>query len=321
MPNLPDKILLYRSKNEYYPHLKQLLKNWKIDFIEAGVMAEINGQHLLEDIPIVMAIADQNDVNGIEFLRSVMQANNWIQRMMLTTHADPEIYERAVNKAHINYLIQIPVESEKLATYLRKSFQRYEQITRPFAKFDALASITTDILAENEKFRVESATDPLTKLMNRRSFNKILQRIWQRFKDKEIPFSIAILDIDHFKKVNDTFGHVAGDKVLQKIAEMILINQRIGMDYAFRYGGEEFAIVSSNTNAAEMETYVNRLLQSIRETVISFEDDEIQVTFSAGICQAAPDLSAEDLVKQADEALYKAKDSGRNLVLIHDSVD
>ena len=116
MPNLPEKILLYRSKNEYYPRLKQLLSDWQIGFIEASVMAEINRKHLLEDIPIAMAIIDQYDVNGIEFLRSVMQANNWIQRMMLTTHPDPEIYERAVNKAHINYLIQIPAEAEKLDT-------------------------------------------------------------------------------------------------------------------------------------------------------------------------------------------------------------
>jgi len=117
--------------------------------------------------------------------------------------------------------------------------------------------------------------------------------------------------------VNDQFGHQAGDHVLEKLAEIILNNQRIGIDYAFRYGGEEFAILSSNTNGQEMKMYLERLLTIVRETVVIYKDDEIKVTLSAGVCEVSFNESPESLIANSDAAMYKAKNSGRNQVLLH----
>ncbi len=312
---LPSSILLHRSKTAYLHQLKRIFKSWNIEVYEAAVLAELQDKNIMDSIPVAVAIVDENDISGLDFLRSVMHSNNWIQRIMLTPNNDPEIFERAVNKAHINYLIPVPSDSDKLEIYFSKAYKRYEQITRPFAKFDALSSITEDLLQENEKFRLEATTDPLTKLMNRRSFNQIVERIWQRFKEKKIPFSLALIDIDHFKRVNDSYGHQAGDAVLQKLADILLKNQRVGIDYSFRYGGEEFTIISTNTNEREMKGYLQRLLSIVRETEIYYEGERIQVTFSAGVCEAIPDENPEDMIVRVDQAMYRAKEAGRNRVL------
>lgn len=315
----PSTVLLHRSSNGYYHQFKQILSSWKIEIIEVSVLAEIRDRAILDSIPMAIAIVDQNDISGIDFLRSIMNSNNWIQRVMLYHEADTDIFERAINKAHINYLLKIPGHVSNIETYFKKAVRRYDSITRPFEKLDALSSVTEELIHENEKFRLEANLDPLTKLMNRRSFNKIFERIYHRFKEKGIPFSIALLDLDHFKKVNDTYGHVAGDQVLQKIADILLKNQRIGIDYAFRYGGEEFAILSSNTNAMEMNRYMDRLRKIVQEQSISYKEQEIKVTFSSGVCEVEFDTDPEELIARADKAMYQAKDNGRNQVVLFEN--
>ena len=314
--NLPATVLLHHSDNGYAHHLKRILKNLKIEILEISHLAEIQDKSVLESIPLCLAIIDPDDISGLDFLRAVMHSNNWIQRILLTPQIDMEVLEIAVNKSHINYLLQLPVPVKKFETFLRKAMRRFEEITKPFSKFDALASVTEELLEENEKMRLEATMDPLTKVMNRRSFNRILENVWKRYKEKGIPFSLAILDLDFFKKVNDTYGHQTGDVVLQKIAEILQNNQRIGIDYAFRYGGEEFAILSSNTSGQEMQKYLQRLLKITGETVIVHNKSEIQVTFSAGVCQVDDKTKPEMLISNADEALYKAKNNGRNQIVL-----
>jgi len=148
---LPHTVLLHRTDNEYFHHLKRLFRNWEVEVFEASVLAEIQDKSVLDSIPIAMAIVGQQDISGIDFLRSVMHSNNWIQRIMLTPEMNMEIFERSVNKAHVNYLLQIPLTDNKLETYLHKAIRRFENITRPFAKFDALSSVTEELLVENEK--------------------------------------------------------------------------------------------------------------------------------------------------------------------------
>lgn len=313
---LPYTVLLHRSANSYYHQLKRILNNWDVEIIEASVLAEIRDRAILDSIPMAIAIVDQNDISGIDFLRSIMSSNNWIQRIMLYREADADIFERAVNKAHINYLLKIPGQVSNLETYLKKAVRRYDSITRPFEKLDALSNVAEELLHENEKFRLEASLDALTKLMNRRSFNKIFERIYLRFKEKRIPFSLALIDLDHFKNVNDTYGHVAGDHVLQNIAAILLKNQRIGIDYTFRYGGEEFAILSSNTNAKEMNMYMERLRKIVQEHTIVYKDQEINVTFSSGVCEVEFETNPEELIARADKAMYQAKNNGRNQVVL-----
>lgn len=317
---LPGQVLLHRSNNSYFVHLQRILQSWNIEVYTAAVRAEFKDNAILESVPIAIAMVTEDDFGGIDFLRSIMHTNSWTQRFMLCSAKVPEIIERAVNKAHINYLLPLPPDVAKLALNLRKALRRYDDLTRPFAKFNALSDLTEELLIDNQKYREEANRDSLTKLMNRRSFNNILQSIWQKYKKKNINFSLAMLDLDRFKNVNDNFGHAFGDLVLAEVGKLLLDNQREGIDYTFRYGGEEFAVLSLNTDAEEMKSYMERLLHILRNTEISSEEYTTKITYSSGIANVSAAESPEHLIDLADKALYKAKASGRNRVLLHSPV-
>jgi len=316
MSRLPEQVLLYRSEHPYQEELKSILTSWSVKYIEFTVLSEINKTKALEQATVVLAITDESDHRAIEALRSVMHANNWIQRIMISDSHKSELFEQAINKAHINYFIGLPAEPLKLSLYLKKAWQRYQNITRPLMKFDALSNITQNLLEENESIRLQANTDALTHLLNRRSFNNMLHRFWNSYKNKELYFSLTMLDIDHFKRINDTYGHQAGDRVLQFFADILIKNQRLGIDYAFRYGGEEFVILSVSTNEQEMCKYTERLLNLVRGKTVYYQEHEINFTFSAGISTSIKAHSPEDLIDQTDRALYKAKENGRNQIVI-----
>jgi diguanylate cyclase (GGDEF)-like protein len=315
---LPKIILLQRNNGEHNTLIKRILQDWGMDILEIAHLAEIRQWEVLENIPVALAVVHEQQNTGIDFLRSVMHANNWIQRFLVSTENDSLLMARAINKAHINYFLPAPVKPDELAIYLRKAGRRYRELTRPFAKYDALTTLTQDLLADNERYRIEATTDSLTQLMNRGSFNSMLQHFWMRFVEQGTSFSIALLDIDHFKNVNDTYGHTAGDAVLRKFAELISSNHRLGSDHAFRYGGEEFAIIATNTSASDMKLYMERLLVKISKTSMRYERFDISVTFSSGICQAFNGGSPEQLISFADQALYQAKSAGRNRIFVYE---
>lgn len=316
----PPGVIFHKSQITDYQYLKNFLEDLNIPCHEGRVFAEVNNRKIIDEVPVAIALINEDDQSGIEFLRATMRANIYIQRLLAATDVSMEIVQRAVNKAHINYLIRLPLNRDKFYTYLKKSYLRYNDYIRPLIRFDALTQITEDLLVDNKKFRHEAKTDGLTHLLNRRSFDSILNRLYQRYIEQGLSFCLALIDLDYFKKVNDSYGHPAGDMVLQKVAEILQKNQRLGIDFAFRYGGEEFAIISTNISPVNMVGYVSRLLELVRNSVFHFEGQDISVTFSAGICQSCLDETPETLVINADLALLKAKESGRNQVLVFDQL-
>ncbi len=311
---LPDQVVLYRSSHEFQPILRQKLKDFGIIFREAQFLAEMQDLTFIEKSPCALAIID-DQLSGIDFLRSIMHYHPWTQRIMLTDSIDLFTFEQAINKAHVNYLLHMPIEGHALKTYLIKANRRYQNIMRPVHKLSALTSVTSDLLLENERMRLESQTDPLTRLLNRRSMNLILENLWHQYLTSNDGFSFAILDIDHFKRVNDKYGHEAGDRVLQELSALLLHNLRKDQDFAFRYGGEEFALISTHMNAEKMHLFVERLLQLTREMVIRVGDIAIKITFSAGVSDTTHVKSPQEVMHQADKALYEAKNSGRNRII------
>jgi len=311
---LPDQIVLYRSSHSYQTVLKRKLQDFGIVIREAQFLAEMQDLSFIEKAPCALAIID-DQLNGIEFLRSLMHYHTWTQRIMLTDSTNLLTFEQAINKAHINYLLHIPTEEQTLKTYLVKANRRFQNIMRPVHKLSALTSVTSNLLLENERMRLESQTDPLTRLLNRRSMNIILENLWHQYLTANDGFSFAILDIDHFKRVNDKYGHEAGDRVLQELSSLILHNLRKDQDFAFRYGGEEFALISTHMNAEKMHLFVERLLQLTREMVIHVGQAAIKITFSAGVSDTRQVKSPQEVMHQADKALYQAKNSGRNRII------
>ena len=163
----------------------------------------------------------------------------------------------------------------------------------------------------------QSKYDHLTGILNRENLLKSLQSEYARYLRTNHSLSIAIFDIDHFKNVNDTYGHNCGDMVLVEVSRVA--NKMIrNMDTLGRYGGEEFMIILPNTNAFDAYDVAERVRKTIEDHGIKYKGHMIRVTASFGICQLKRDLdSVYEYIAKADAALYEAKNSGRNKTMIN----
>ena len=160
-----------------------------------------------------------------------------------------------------------------------------------------------------------ATTDGLTALFNRRHFDALARAEWARFQRYGRPLSLLLLDIDHFKSINDRFGHDAGDLVLKTIAETCKLTKR-QTDVVARFGGEEFVLLMPETDDSAAEVAAERLRKTIQDHPHILTGENLQVTVSIGIAGATLSMAAFDvLLKRADEALYEAKRSGRNRVV------
>ncbi|MFT5880858.1 MAG: diguanylate cyclase [Moritella sp.] len=164
----------------------------------------------------------------------------------------------------------------------------------------------------NEKLARISKTDALTQLNNRHSWNKQIEQEFKRIKRYDQISTLIMLDIDHFKNVNDQYGHIAGDKVIVTVAETIQNHVR-GTDFTARYGGEEFVICLTNTDAINAAILAERLRKAIEKQIVVDNNNEIKVTVSLGIAELTPSTdNVASWTKDADCALYQCKENGRN---------
>jgi len=166
------------------------------------------------------------------------------------------------------------------------------------------------------KLQTIAAMDPLTGVFNRRLGMRRLREEFQRAEREKTQLGVAMFDIDHFKRVNDTYGHLVGDRVLVNVADAAR-NVLRESDIMLRYGGEEFLVVLPGTAAADAKTVGERLRSAVEACSVVEGDETISVTVSVGLSDYHPDhiKVEEDLVKKADDALYTAKESGRNKVV------
>ncbi|WP_373485151.1 sensor domain-containing diguanylate cyclase [Acetobacterium malicum] len=180
-------------------------------------------------------------------------------------------------------------------------------------RFIGMLGVTRDISERKlmeEEIRRLSITDKLTQSFNRLKLDETLEQQFESSKGGGVPFAIIILDIDHFKLVNDTYGHQVGDRVLIELVEALHDNVRAG-DVVGRWGGEEFLIILPETTLADATVLAERLRQAVAGHAFSTAG---QVTISLGVSAFTTDSSPESIVSRADTALYQAKEKGRNRV-------
>jgi diguanylate cyclase (GGDEF)-like protein len=196
---------------------------------------------------------------------------------------------------------RLPVRSNDEIGEMAKSFNKMTE---------ELEKSERKLLKSHCELRELALHDPLTGLANRRLMEVLLEKDFASAKRLEAPLSIVMMDIDYFKKYNDTFGHQAGDAILADVARITLREAR-GMDLVVRYGGEEFLLVLPDTNLQHGQTAAERIRAAV--------ESRSPITVSLGVAAFDPCMkSHEELIKAADTALYKAKESGRNRVVAHE---
>jgi len=171
-----------------------------------------------------------------------------------------------------------------------------------------------------ERSRHQAAYDDLTGLASRRQFMHELARETERVRRQGSPLSLAMVDADHFKKVNDTYGHAAGDEVLKALAACLRKGTR-SLDVVGRLGGEELGVLLPGASEETATMVSERLRQSIEDLVVEHKDTRVQITVSIGIAEWDAEMTYEDLLESADAALYRAKAEGRNRVVSGGSLE
>jgi diguanylate cyclase len=187
-------------------------------------------------------------------------------------------------------------------------------------KLDTAESRLQEQSAELEAQISRSLTDPLTGLPNRREFTDRLEERMSAWNRRKEVFSLLLLDVDHFKKLNDLHGHLAGDQVLAEIGRALRGAIR-REDSVARYGGEEFAIVLPNTTLEQAIRVGQKVREAVARVVVTQNDQRISVTASGGLASIAANEHPDALIQRADAALYAAKAAGRNCAFVHDGVE
>lgn len=199
--------------------------------------------------------------------------------------------------------------------------QNIEEIIKSFPiaesnKIDVIKKI--NFMYSSTKYM--SVTDPLTGLYNRRHFENTIEREFLRAKRYKSDLSIALLDVDFFKKINDTYGHLCGDYVLREIAYLTLENFR-KTDMVFRYGGEEIVVILTETPSDKAIIPLERLRKTIENYPFYYDGNSMKITISIGVEGLNEEiLTPEEFLDNADKSLYMAKEHGRNQVITSSSL-
>lgn len=184
-----------------------------------------------------------------------------------------------------------------------------------------IAANRMELQKANSQLEKLTKTDPLTQIDNRNGLAINVELANKRYKMQQTVSSLVMLDIDHFKKINDTHGHPAGDAILQQLAAIIKESMREN-DSVARYGGEEFAIILHNTTSDNASHFVERLRKAIEDTEFTFQETVLKVTISFGIAQiSTKNGDNKAWMEAADKALYQAKRQGRNQGVVYESMD
>jgi len=239
-----------------------------------------------------------DDRDGLALLREARIAGSLTPVIVLTADDSEEVDIAAMEAGAVDYLVKGSLTPRLLERSLRYALKLDETLAQ---------------------LRMLALRDELTRLLNRREFQRILEEEWDRSMRFKRPFALVMVDIDHFKRINDTYGHQTGDEVLRHVASL-LAGQVRNVDRVARYGGEEFAIIMVETDRQSAMDSMHRLSALLAETPCVIGNYlTIEVTLSAGVASSLFDASsASELVAAADRALYAAKEGGRNRIVSAD---
>ena len=217
--------------------------------------------------------------------------------------------------SEINAHLETFVETERI-----KQLKSNMKITELSQKIQHMESETVELKSAVERERLKSQIDSLTGISNRLAYEEILEHEYSRWQRHQNNLTLALIDIDNFKHINDEYGHLAGDKVLKTVAGLCKKHTRV-IDFLARYGGEEFVMLLPDTGIEDALSAAEHIRNKIEKTNFNYDDKRVQVTVSIGLSQFAGDDAPEDVFKRADNALYRAKSTGRNQTIVFGEKD
>jgi two-component system cell cycle response regulator len=268
---------------------------WELDWADtydSGLKQILTGKYAV----CLLDYRLDGDKDGLQLLRAARAEGNTTPVVFLTAETDPALDEAALQAGAMDFLVKSEFTPRMLARSVRYARKLGETL---------------------EQMRQLATHDPLTGLKNRREFERLLADEWQRCARFQRSFALVVADIDFFKKINDTYGHAAGDVVLKHVASL-LGGQLRTVDHLARVGGEEFAIIMVETSRDEAVQTIQRLLVLLGESPCQLPDSttQVTVTLSAGIAMMPEDADTTPaLFEAADKALYTAKRTGRNRLI------
>ncbi|MBJ7539039.1 GGDEF domain-containing response regulator [Marinomonas transparens] len=303
------KVLIVDDTNTDRLLLKLHLVKLGYRVVEAG-----NGQEAIEqflehslDLDLILIDVQMPKMNGFEAVKAIRKIQQekkqeWLPVIFLSASAEADDVEDGILAGGDDYLVK-PL-SQKILSAKMLAMQR-------------IADMRRRLVESNIALEEQASTDYLTGVANRRAFEVLLEREMSRTRRYGSHLACAVMDLDKFKDVNDTFGHDAGDTVLVEVVSRIQSNLRDD-DVIGRLGGEEFGIILANTKAEELLAICNRYRHLIGDTEVIHDDVSIPVTASIGVTTFHGEKETKAaFIKRADEALYEAKETGRDKVVYY----
>lgn len=298
------RILIAEDSGPSRLALARTLERWEYDVV-ACRDGSCAWDELQKDDAPQLAILDwmMPGYNGVDICRMLRDRNRepYTYLLLLTSRALKEDLIEGLEAGADDYVTK-PFDEHELKVRLRAG--------------ERILDLQSELLAAREALREQATHDGLTGLWNRRSVLEILERDLKRARREQSSIGILVLDLDHFKSVNDRFGHLAGDDVLRETARRLVGSVR-QYDGVGRYGGEEFLIVLPGCDETSVQTRAETICKAICAQPMTGDGVEINVTASVGatVFSASSEPDPKELVRCADEALFGAKAAGRNCVL------
>ena len=316
-----DSTVLNALRSVFAKHFGSELQ---VEFAESGdealeIAAELREQG--RELGLVISDFMMPGMKGDEFLVRLHDASPNTVKILLTGQSDLTGVKRAINHANLYRFLEKPFMNEDIVLTVRGAVRAYfqerdlirqnEELRRLNAELESIvAERTRELVEKNRELEVLSVTDRLTGLFNRRKLDEVLDEELIRCRRYAMQFAVILMDIDHFKDVNDRHGHPVGDVVLKEMARIARERTR-DADALARYGGEEFVIVCRHSTLAGAVESAER----IREAIAAHDFPGVgHLTASFGVAACCEADTVANLLERADAALYRAKAQGRNRV-------
>ncbi len=279
------------------------LKQWGYNVFEASNSTDASNQLVENDIDIMILDWFLPGISGVDFCKKIRNEikHKYIYAIVITGKKSRDDVVDAMSKGADDYLVK-PFNFEELKYRLKAG----ERVIL-FHKNQRLSY---------DRLYYESLIDSLTGIFNRKAILEKLESEFERNKRVEDKLSLILADIDHFKKINDNFGHLAGDEVLKRVGQ--ILNETIrDYDSVGRYGGEEFLMVLPHTDINRSLKIANRIKDKMANQQFYFNKKTITITMSFGISISQQAKNSKQLILFADKALYQAKKNGRNRIEVY----